>query len=124
MQIRLANNKFLFTVAALAHQERVVAKQQHCNGTVPLIGQQFNALGRAQLFKLLQKDADDRVDINQGHLFLLIMAGDDPCADDIGVCLDPVNHLLRNRGLHINDIIADEAVALIHIARDVYVVGT
>ena len=52
------------------------------------------------------------------------MAGDNPYADNIGVRFDLVDHLSGDGGLNINDIIAYEAIALINIARYVYVVGT
>jgi len=52
------------------------------------------------------------------------MAGDDPRADNIGVRFDRGYHLLGDGGLNINYIIADEPVALVDIARYVYVVGT
>lgn len=52
------------------------------------------------------------------------MAGDDPRADNIGVRFDRGYHLLGDGGLNINYIITDEPVALVDIARYVYVVGT
>ena len=52
------------------------------------------------------------------------MARNDPGADNIGVRFDLSDHVVGNRGLNINDIIADEAVALIDIARYIYVIGT
>ena len=52
------------------------------------------------------------------------MAGNDPGADNIGMGFYLIDHIAGNGGFNINDIIADEAVALIDIARYVYVVGT
>ena len=52
------------------------------------------------------------------------MAGNDPGADNIGVGFNLIDQILGNRGLNINNIITDEAVALINIARNIYVVGT
>ena len=52
------------------------------------------------------------------------MAGKDPGANDIGVRFDLCDHFMGNRGFNINDIISYEAVALIDITRDVYVIGT
>ena len=52
------------------------------------------------------------------------MAGNDPGADNIGMGFYLIDHIAGNGGFNINDIIADEAVALIDIARNIYVVGT
>ena len=52
------------------------------------------------------------------------MAGNNPGADNIGMGFYLIDHIAGNGGLNINDIIADDAVALIDVTRYVYVVGT
>lgn len=49
----------------------------------------------------------------------LTMAGDNPGPDYIWMGFYLCDNFLRDRGLNIYDIIADLAVTLIHVARDV-----
>jgi hypothetical protein len=52
------------------------------------------------------------------------MAGNNPGADNIGMGFDLSDHIVGNRRFYINNIIADEAIALVDIARYVDVIGT
>lgn len=130
MQSRLINDLLILTVSPFAHEKGIVFTQQHSNGSIAFVGKQLNALGRAELIQPLQNGAYNGVNINQGHAVCLnrwwekglIMTGDDPGADNIGMRFDLGDHIIGNRRFDINDIVADYAVALIDITRNIYIV--